>query len=391
MKRHTSTHRVILAAMALAASVLVGMAAPAFSASGWTSVSSGESHTCGIRGGRVYCWGNDTLGQLGDGTAGGVRATPAPIKSNASDWTSVSAGVFHTCAVRAGRVACWGDDGAGQLGDGTAGGVRASPAMIKSNATDWTSVSAGSDFTCAVRSGRVACWGKDNLGQLGDGSAGATPDPTPGLIQSGATDWKSVSAGSNHACAVRSGRIACWGYDDNGQLGDGTPGAMPDPTPGLIQSGATDWRSVSAGGNHTCAVRSGRIACWGYDGNGQLGDGSATNAPDPTPGLIKSNATDWKSVSADRYHTCATRAGRVACWGDDGNGQLGDGTALDAPDPTPGFIQSSVTDWTSVSAGGTHTCALRATRAACWGEDTSGQLGDGTANPGADPVPTLVQ
>jgi alpha-tubulin suppressor-like RCC1 family protein len=282
----TSASRLLLASLAIATSSLMGVVTPASAASGWTSVSAGESHTCGIRAGRVYCWGNDTLGQLGDGTAGGVRATPGLIKSNASDWTSVSAGVNHTCAVRAGRVACWGTDSHGQLGDGTAGDFRPTPALVKSNATDWTSVSAGSDFTCGVRGGRVACWGKDTLGQLGDGTPGVNPDPTPGLIASGATDWTSVSADRFHTCAVRAGRVACWGDDGNGQLGDGTSLDAPDPTPGFIQSGATDWKSVSAGGVHTCAIRATVAACWGSDNSGELGDGTPGATPDPTPGLV---------------------------------------------------------------------------------------------------------
>ena len=153
----TSLSRILLASFITAAAVLVGLAWPSFAASGWTSLSSGGDHTCGIRGGRIYCWGADFYGQLGDGTAGGIRAVPAPIASSATDWTSVSAGKFHTCAIRVGRIACWGYDASGQLGDGTAGDA---------------------------------------------------PDPTPNLIASGATDWKSLSAGAYHTCAIRVGRVA---------------------------------------------------------------------------------------------------------------------------------------------------------------------------------------
>jgi alpha-tubulin suppressor-like RCC1 family protein len=382
--------RVIIAALALAATVVVGLASPAVSATGWTSVSSGDGHTCGIRNGRIYCWGLDDFGQLGDGTAGGNRAVPAPIASGATDWTSVSAGQSHTCATRAGRIACWGYDGLGQLGDGTAtNGPDPTPGLISSGATDWKKVSAGGNHTCAIRAGRIACWGADGFGQLGDGSAGPNPDPMPGLIMSGATDWTSVSGGASHTCATRAGRIACWGNDGSGQLGDGSAGGV-DPTPGLIASGATDWTSVSTGHLHTCATRSGRVACWGFDGFGQLGDGSAANGPDPTPGLIASGATDWTSVSAGGYHTCATRSGRVACWGYDEYGTLGDGSAGVNPDPTPNLIASGATDWKKVESGTFHTCAIRATVLACWGYDGTGQLGDGTPGVTPDPTPGLV-
>ena len=174
--------RILLASFIAAATAFVGVASPAAAASGWTSLSSGGFHTCGIRGGRIYCWGRDNFGQLGDGTAGESRAVPALIASGATDWTSVSAGGFHTCATRVGRVACWGSDGNGALGDGT---------------------------------------------------AGATPDPSPGLIASGATDWKRVDTGFLHTCAIRATLLACWGSDADGQLGDGTASGAPDPVPNL--------------------------------------------------------------------------------------------------------------------------------------------------------------
>ena len=380
--------RLLLASLAVAASTFVGLSSPTYAASGWTSVTSGDDHTCGIRVGRIYCWGDDTYGQLGDGAAGGSRATPAPIASAATDWTSVSAGNYHTCAVRAGRVACWGRDNNGQLGDGTVNDTSdATPGLIASGATDWKSVTAGAYHSCAIRAGRVACWGLDNQGQLGDGTASGN-DPSPGFIASGATDWTSVSAGHFHTCATRAGRVACWGLDGFGQLGRGAVGSS-DPVPRLIASSATDWKSVSTGGYHTCAIRAGRVACWGYDTNGQLGDGTVSGTPDPSPGFIASGATDWTSVSAAQFHTCATRLGRVACWGNDAFGQLGDGT-VNATDPTPGFISSGATDWTRVEGGGYFTCAIRSTLLACWGSDDAGQLGDGSAGGEADPIPSLV-
>lgn len=382
--------RVVLALMA-AATALVGLASPAVSATGWTALSSGGEHTCGIRVGRIYCWGSDQYGQLGDGTAGGNRAIPAPIATSATSWTSVSAGESHTCATRAGRIYCWGRDDYGQLGDGSAGpDPDPTPNRIASAVTDWKSVSAGGYHTCASRAGRVYCWGWDISGQLGDGSAGLDPDPTPNRIASGATSWTSVSAGHLHTCATRAGRVACWGYDVYGALGDGSAGGSPDPTPNYIASGATDWTSVSAGLFHTCATRDRRVACWGYDGFGALGDGSATETADPTPNLIASAATDWTSVSAGGHHTCATRAGRVYCWGWDIYGELGDGSAANAADPTPGRIASGDTDWKRVDTGTLHTCAIRATLLACWGYDENGRLGDGTPGMSPDPTPSRV-
>src|SRR5262245_44966447 len=196
--------------------------------------------------------------------------------------------------------------------------------------------------------------------------ASSAADPA-GPVEFGSSDWVQVSAGTHHACGIRTtGRLYCWGSDNFGQLGNGAPTAL-QPTPIQVAGGATNWTQVSAGGLHTCARRStGRLFCWGFDGFGQLGNGP-TAGEQPTPVQVAGGFTDWTQVSAGSVHTCGRRStGRLYCWGSDTFGQLGDG-GTDADQPAPTLVAGGATNWTNVSAGGQHTCALRSTRRLwCW-------------------------
>ncbi|HUS22383.1 MAG TPA: hypothetical protein VMZ66_10265, partial [Aeromicrobium sp.] len=333
----------------------------------WTTVSAGGSHTCGVRStGALYCWGDDANGQAGNGAITGNVTVPKQITS-VTDWKTVSAGGTHTCAIRSnGSLYCWGNDSDGQVGNGASFGSTTNPVQITS-ATDWKTVSAKGNDTCAIRStGKLYCWGDDGVGQVGNGSI--TGDVTSPAQITSATDWKAVAVGGNHTCAVR-GKLYCWGNDGFGQVGNGSiTGNVTSPA--QITS-ATDWTAVAARGNHTCAVR-GKLYCWGDDGFGQVGNGATTgNVTSPTQ---ITTATTWTAATAGGSHTCAVR-GALYCWGDDGVGQLGNG-ATTGNVTSPAQI-TAATDWKSVSAGG-HTCAIRSIgKLYCWGSDSAGQVGNG--------------
>lgn len=355
------------------------------STANWVQMAAGANSTCATRtNGRLYCWGSDWTGAVGDGGVAKDRSAPREVAGGATDWVGVSVSWSGACGRRAsGRLYCWGNDSDGQVGDGGTNTDQQAPVRVAGGRTDWASVSAGYLHTCArTTSGRLFCWGSDNRGQLGNGGAN-TSSTAPVEVAGGATDWASVSTGYGHTCGRRtSGRVFCWGEDQQGQLGN-DPALGDTTTPVEVSGGATDWSSVVAGGFHSCGIKtSGRLYCWGTDQYGQLGNGGP-NTSRATPGQVAGASTTWAQVSASFDNTCARKASRrIYCWGWNFTGQLGNGAhgqALFAT--TPGQVAGSATDWSFVISGGAHTCARKMTgRLYCWGYDYWGQLGNGKPN-----------
>jgi alpha-tubulin suppressor-like RCC1 family protein len=383
-------HKVLVAAALLAAVVLavpptLAEAAPAAvpeaGSSDWRVVNGGTQRTCGIRtSGRLYCWGRDEFGALGDGGGSADQPAPVQVATGGTNWTAVSVGTSHTCGLRApGQLWCWGSDYDRQLGDGATNSTTPTPARVGS-ATDWRQVAAGDAHTCGLRANRrVYCWGSDLGGQLGDGGTAATR-AIPRLVAGGFADWTAVTTGAFHTCARRAtGRLYCWGYDAEGQLGTTGPNANRT-VPTLVSGSITNWVQVTAGGQHTCARRATRqLYCWGSDDNGQLGDDGAFGGQRAAPAAVAGGGTTWTSVTAGGAFTCGRRTtGRLWCWGNDSSGELGDGgTDLDRASPVQ--VGGGATDWTAVEAGGSATCArITSGRLYCWGSDSHGQLGDGS-------------
>ena len=368
------------------ASVGAQLSPEAGGATDWRAVSVGFQHTCAIRApGHLWCWGSDQFGQLGTGAGDGTTSVPVEVAGQFADWTNVATGGYHTCARRrSGRLYCWGYDFAGELGNGGANAVAQTPVEVVGGVTTWTSIAAGLYGTCAARStGRLFCWGDDSGGRLGNGGDDLEAD-TPRLVAGGITDWAAVTMGSNHVCGRRrTGQVLCWGYDNVGQLGNGAPAANR-AIPSSVAGGGT-WTAVVAGGHHSCARRpSGRLFCWGYDANGQLGDGG-TNTNRLAPREVSGGRTDWTQFGLGDGHTCARRAGgRIFCWGSDGAGQLGNGPTVTADQPTPTALSPDATDWVVLDGGGADSCArTQGNRLYCWGYDFLGQVGDGPPQPHA--------
>jgi alpha-tubulin suppressor-like RCC1 family protein len=347
------------------------------------TLSTGGSHSCVLRkNGGVTCWGRNDDGQLGDGTLTprslGVSVTDLP------DAIALAAGERHTCAVRKGNtVVCWGADDTGQLGDG-GGADRLTPIPV-AGVTGATAVAAGSGFSCALLTGGTAvCWGDDSDGEIGNGAIATTPlPPTPVQGLAGA---QALSAHWQHACAIAAdGTLSCWGNNASGQIGDGTLAVRPLPTavPGL-----SDVSMVATGLSHTCAVTGTGLYCWGSNSLGQLGSdtGADPTTPVTQPALVP-NVTDFVTVAAGAQHTCAIRAGgEVRCWGQNSTGQLGEGSmsSLPAPEPVTGLGNGKL-----VAAGATFSCAETDDGAVfCWGDDHYGQLGMG--NDVIEPRPVTV-
>jgi len=251
----------------------------------WHFVSAGESHTLAIkRNGTLWAWGSNQYGRLGDDTTQDrFRPVPVPIGLTEANWASVSAGPSHTMAIRTdGTLWGWGNNQHGQIGDNTTW-VRHSPVQIGVAAT-WASVSAGPSHTMAIRTdGTLWGWGNNQHGQLGDNTTFDRRIPV--RIGLAVTNWASVSAGERHTVAVRAdGTLWAWGPNDRGQLGNGMPSSViPQTAPLLVAPGMTaNWRSVSAGSDYSTATRAdGSLWAWGFNQHGQLGDGTTTQRNHP--------------------------------------------------------------------------------------------------------------
>jgi alpha-tubulin suppressor-like RCC1 family protein len=276
------------------------------------------------------------------------------------------------CAHERGGVACWGRNHLGQLGDGTITD-RTTLVDVRGLASGMSALAAGSDHTCAVTSGGgIKCWGSNDEGQLGDG--GTTTRYTPVAVRGLASGVVALAAGgttlsyspsSAHTCAVTSGGgVKCWGANHYGQLGDGTTAhrTVPVDVSGL----ATGVVALAASGVHTCALTGGGgVKCWGANSFGQLGDGTTTNRL--TPVDVSGLASGVVALAAGGYHTCAlTSGGGVKCWGANYYRQLGDGTTTTRT--TPVDVSGLASGVSTLAAGYESTCAgPSAGGVRCWG------------------------
>ena len=345
----------------------------------WTAVDAGFRFTCGIRApGTVWCWGNNSSGQLGDGTTRPHRV-PAQVGDD-SDWATLSLGSNHACATRSdGSLWCWGYNLDGELGDGTTD-KRTRPVQVGSGIR-WDSVSAGSLHTCGTSGGELWCWGANYSGQLGDGTQ--TGQLVPERIGSGTT-WRDISAGSDHTCGTQTDDTAwCWGDNDHGQLGDGTTVRRLTPTP---VDDLDAWRTASTGAvsnQFSCGIKtSGSAWCWGLNHQGVLGDGSVRQKVRPV--RVQGGGT-WAQLASGAQHNCAIQShpGSLWCWGRNQDGQLGIGST--EPSRTP--VRVGFGKWLSVAAGGAHSCAIDSYDRSlwCWGDNFYGQLGNGTTKDAPSP------
>jgi titin len=401
--------RLVLSIWALAAGALtvalVG-ATPAAAAGAPTisQVATGGSHTCALStDNRIFCWGDNTFGQLGNGTTTSttspVQITTTGTPLNGKTIAGITAGGQTSCAVTTDGVgACWGDNSSAQLGTGTFVTKSTVPVAIRMTSGPFVGkqlaqVSVNDHHGCGVTTdGVVACWGLNV--QLGNGTTSSYSPVAPttsGTPLSGKT-IKQVATGEAHTCVVTTdGVVACWGVNGYGELGNSgtsdSPTATQVVTAGTPLAGHTA-KSISAGHSHTCVIADdNKPYCWGLGFNGALGNGTTIQVnPLPkavtTAGTPLSGATVTK-VEAGAYHACAlTSTGAVSCWGQGANGALGTGNNSDSIIPvgitttgTP--LAGKTISW--LSGPFDQDCVVTSAGAiACWGDNTHGELGNDT-------------
>lgn len=312
------------------------------------ALGTGNSVSCALlASGQVRCWGSNGSGKLGiDDITVGESPQPLTVLADGTPLTDARAltvGGNHSCVLRAGgTVACWGDNAYGQLGTGI--GAAYPSAFTIPYLSDVISVSAGADHTCALlASGTVRCWGLGTDGRLGHGKNESSSSPVDVV---GLSNVLAISAGRGNTCALRGdGQVWCWGNNSDYQLGNGdtTPSPLPVRAGNPLSLEADFFVAVSVGANHTCALRNdAKVLCWGRNNNGETGNGD--NGPHVTlPTLVTgSSNSNVLAISAGFNHTCALRAeaspangNSVYCWGNGGSGQLGANDLNSSLSPQP--------------------------------------------------------
>jgi alpha-tubulin suppressor-like RCC1 family protein len=351
----------------------------------------GSTHSCAIRDGRVFCWGGSASGQLGKGAAAQQpdgRAVPSITNA-----VSIVAGSAHTCALdKDGHVSCWGRAEQGQLGgkpDETG-----TPVRVALGNDPAIQLAAGAQHTCALlMNKRMRCWGDNGFGQLGNDTNDGGPAP---VEPRGMDSVVAMFAGGFFTCALQtSGASYCWGDNGFGQLGDRTKTARP--TPVSVRDLSVSAREASIGQGTSCVVAvGGALTCWGR--NRSLGDNTPQGIIEPFPGspsefvsptLVGSDAGSpplLLTIAAGATHACArTIADKAVCWGSNGHSQL----AVDTDGgPISGFreITELAGAVMEVAVGLSHSCAIvKNDDVYCWGNNELDQLGAPGSAPRAKP------
>jgi alpha-tubulin suppressor-like RCC1 family protein len=362
-----------------------------------SSISAGGNSTCVVLDGAAKCWGANESGQLGNGSKE-ASFSPVTVTGLSSGVTAISVGNNHACAVVSGGVKCWGANESGQLGNGSTINSL-TPVSVSGLSSGVTAVSVGgntysynnrsSNYSCAVVSGGVKCWGANGSGQLGNGSTTNSPTPvsvsglTSGVTAVSVGGSSSYSSDSVHACAVVSGAAKCWGDNGAGQLGNSS--TIASQTPVSVTGLTAGVTAISVGGgagymggnsSFSCAVVSGAAKCWGANSYGQLGNAtSGYSAISNSPVAVSGASSGVTAISTGDSHACAIDSGAVKCWGMNGNGQVGNGSKSYSAISTPVSVSGVSSGVSAISLGYSHSCAVTATALKCWGSNSSGQSG----------------
>lgn len=347
-------------------------------------ISGGENFSCGIFDGAAYCWGNNADGRLGIGVDFNRTwfvKTPAPVVGLGSNMLQVATGSRAACGLLSnGTVKCWGDNSYGQLGNGTTNDSLVPVAVVGLSNVKSLAVGMAYDHMCAVKqSGQVVCWGFNDRGQLGNGTTNhsSTPVNVTGL----SSNVETVFVGISTSCAIVAGAAKCWGSGGSGQLGNGSfnSSSIPVQVSGLT-SGVTD---MALGGISTCAIVAGAAKCWGSNNFGQLGNGTLNTSL--TPAQVYGLTANVKNIMSGYNHVCAivntsigARGNEMQCWGNNDFHQVG---STNNYEMIP-FTVASTNGSTKLGSGRNHSCTIiMSSVMRCWGLNSDAQLGIGTQEP----------
>ncbi|WP_018588323.1 RCC1 domain-containing protein [Salinispora arenicola] len=355
----------------------------------WPAAAQHAPSPSGVASDTVLTWGENDFGQLGDGTTID-SSTPVDVDLPAGTTITAIAGsdANSFALTSTGTVLAWGDNTGGELGDGTNTDSTTPVAVKLPTGTTVTAIAVGTFHTLALTStGALLAWGGNGFGELGDGTTTARNEPVPVNVPAGTT-ITAIAGGRGHSLALTStGTVLAWGKNNEGQLGDGTNANSTTPVDVDLPPGTTVTAIAGGGSNSFALTSAGTVLAWGLNSSGQVGDGTTTDRSTPVDVDLPPGTTVTAIAGGEGHSVALTSAGTVLAWGLNSSGQLGDGTTTDSTTPVDVNLPPDTTITAITAHDGSHSLALTSTGTIlAWGSNSSGELGDGTTTNRSTPV-----